>query len=573
MASNTNPVANPIALFQTPLVDTQAGRIQRNWYPFFTNVQQLLASSYLPVFNAGTFGADPQGQRDSSAPIMAAYAAAVSAGGGTIYIGPGTYTLLSPIVLNSQVPVTFLGAGIATFLQRGANMPQGMGVWDLQAAQNVTFSSFLMDGATTVPAKIAYSQLAPSGYDPMNPLLAANSSFWLHDGCNQIAFNEITVQHTGGYSVVAQAVNQDITNLYFYRLHLLNNRSTCFGLTSAAANFGSWTGGVLFQGNGISSTAMIRHARFLECDANRVTGNAFWQHLYGYTSLHEDVQFSQITGLDIGRDLIQPGGVCGMKISGVVSRRGGYIALDDTSEATPAWQSGEWAVAIDCGTCYGLEIDDVIIVSQNGGGIDIDGCERVTLGNFNIRVPLPTDFEYVPDQIGLVGWAGATTPGGPNAAYGILMAQASYNVMGEGGHQIGNGQIVNCSNGAIKIYSSQNNNVSNVNIVHPAANTGAPISIGNSVAGYHSTGNVIGSTVRVQYSPATPRPCVFEDGSVQPFVATDINYVLGVVPVDPTGNATAFSKDVNSGSIGSVTAALTSPTTLDFTDGFLTGHS
>jgi hypothetical protein len=576
-----SPAYNPQALLQTALVDTGTGMILRNQYPFFTGVQNLLNSSYLPVFSAVESGADPTGVRDSAPGIIKAWNAAQASGGGVIWFNPGTYSLLTPIVLappssgGPNPPVTFMGAGRATKFLRGANMPAGQGMFDVTAT-DVTFSNFLVDGAVTTPQGVVYADVV----DPRSVLFTQNSSFWVHSGSSRITWSEIVSTHTGGYSAFVDADTADITDLFFYRYQMENNRPFLFGLTATDCNYGAWPGGVFFSGNGVTSTAMVRRARFLGCSARRVNGTAFWLgHLSGFSSLHEDIQIVDTFCEDIGRDPIQPGGVVGMVIDSMQIRRPGYVTYDDTSQSTPRWLSGQWAVGVDCGVCYGMLINNVHIVSPNGGGMDIDGCQWVTISNFSIRVPLPTDPEYIEDQVGLAGWAGAGTPGGPNAAYGILLAQAYYNVMGEGGHEISAGQIVNCSNGAVKIYGSQNSNIHGLNIYHPAAQSGAPIQLGNLspvAAGPGNNGISKGNTIsgnRIQYAPATALPCVNEVGGEAPYTSAAVNMILGNPVVQPS-NAVEFSKDPASGSIGSVTEAIDFSSytgTLTVTNGFITG--
>ena len=569
MASNLNPIAAPVSLLQTPLVDLTAAMVTRPWFPFFTGVQNLLATGVVPVFNVATFGAPTNG-RDASVGLTQAYAAAVAAGGGIIYAGPGTYTLTNPWILNGTVPITIMGAGRSTIFSRGANMPAGVGMFDLQAAQNVTFQDFLVDGAVTTPVGLMYSQL---NGDPLNPLLTANTSFWLHDGCSEINWSGVTVQHTGGYSVLVQAVQQNITDLSFFDFHLLNNRPNLFGNVATDLNYGSWTGGVLLHADGVAGTGTVSRVDFLKCSARRCTGTAFWTgHLYSFNVMFDGIRFTDIYAEDCGRDIIQLGATLGTRIDGVTGRRIGYVTTDDTSPSTAAWLSDEWAVAIDCGPCFGTVIDNIDLTSVNGGSVDLDGMVATVLSNFLLRTPLPGDPEYLEDGIGNVGWAGATTAGGPNSAYGILMAPAGYGPFSEGGHRVSAGTIINMSAGAVRMYGSHSSSLSDVNIVHPAVNNGAPVQIGNigSANLQRSYGNTV-TNCHFEYNPATPQACVQEVAGAAPFLATDINQVLGN-QVESTTGATEFSKDPNSGSIGSVTAieTLSGLTKLTFTSGFLT---
>lgn len=569
MGSPTIPNPSPVIL-QTALVDTATGVINRNWYPFFYLAQAALNSPGMPVFNVLSYGSKGDGATQDQVGIQAAYNAAVAAGGGTVYLPPvpAYYNITGPLILNSPVPVTIMGSGMAGLIKRTANMPQGMGVFDMTGAKYLTFTGLAVDGNVLTPTELLYSQF---GYITLSLLLTGNTSFWMHSGCSYITFNGLLIKHTGGYAILGDADTLDITDLLFQDVALLDNRPHLFGVSNPI--YGSWTGGILLTGNGVTNTAMIRRARHINCSARRCTGNAFWQHLNGFSSTHTDITYDGTFGEDLGRDLIQPGGVTGMRIDGVLGRRIGYVTLDDTSQSIPRWESGNWAVAIDGGVCYGVTMTNINLLSCNGGGFDIDGMQFVNLSNFSVRVPLPDEPAYIEDQIGTIGWAGSTTSGGPNAAYGVLLAQAYYNVLGEGSHTVTGGSISNCSNGAVKVFGSRNNHISALNIYHPPANTGAPISMGNvgPTEFNQSFGNTI-ANLRIEYEPTAPSsPCVLEDDGT-PFISGNYNEVLGIEVVNTNGNAIPFQKAASSSSFGSINADVDTGTytgTLSFFGGYL----
>jgi hypothetical protein len=62
------------------------------------------------------------------------------------------------------------------------------------------------------------------------------------------------------------------------------------------------------------------------------------------------------------------------------------------------------------------------------------------------------------------------------------------------------------------------------------------------------TGNIIKHN-RAKYNPPVSAPLVYEDPSVGPFTAADINYVFGNNPIIPAGGlAFEFQNDASSGS-------------------------
>jgi len=341
-------------------------------------------------------------------------------------------------------------------------------------------------------------------------------------------------------------------------------------------NYGGWNSGVLAHANGLDAQhiATVNNISFSNCSATRMGGNAFWiGHLYGFNTSFSGISFNNISGTDCARDLIQLGATVGTKISNVYGRRIGYVALNGISPGVPKYEAGQYAVALDCGPCFGTTVVGLNLTSVSGGCVDLDGMMYTSMSGFTLRTPLPGDPEYIEDSIGLVGFAGASVAGGPNFSYGIQAAPAGYGPYFEGTHSISGGSIINMSDGAIRAYGSHNSMFSDLNIVSPSQPTGVPIQVGNIGTAdiNRSYGNVF-SNLRMQYSPPTPQPCIAELPGSSPFLATDVNQVLGIELVDPAGNAFVFLKDPNSGSIASISSTIDSSTfsgKLIFYNGFL----
>jgi hypothetical protein len=467
------------------------------------------------------------GVADDTAAFQAAINAMVAKGGGEIYIpGVANFYSLGQLNFTSNVPLILTGDGAASKLQRNAAIPAGHGWFDLIGGCNIKFCRLVLDGGVTVPTGLLDSQYAG---DPLHALLTLNTTFWLHDGCVGVEWDDVTIQHTGGYSILCNAVTQDITDLYFHKLSLRNNRPHLFGSVGGDLNYGSWTGGVHFHGNGVTSTAMVRRARFVSCSAYRCTGNCFWQHLYGFSSLHEEIHFTDMHGIDIGLDFILFGGVTGGSLAGFTTRRVGYITLDDsTTPGVPKWRNGAWGVAVDHS---GLAISTVItggtMISTNGGAIDCDGMAQSSITNCVCRTPAVGDPEYTVDQIGVTGWAGAATPGGPNYAYGIQGGNTSNNLGGDGVVVVGN-KLTNLSGGAIRAFAARNWHVEGNDIDHPGDSSNPPISVGNVSAAVNQRANQnIVKNNRINYDPPAGRPCIVEDASLGAFQAGDKNWIFG----------------------------------------------
>ena len=501
------------------------------------------------------YGAVGDGSHDDTAGIQAAINACNAAGGGIVYMPPGTYKLTAPLTMSSMNFVTLMGAGRASNLKRLAAMPSGQGLLDITGSKWIRFEDFAVDGNITTPTGVNYSTIAG---DPRSTAITGDTTFWLHDGCGFIEFEDVYVQHTGGYACLADAVNTDITDLHFTRFILENCRPHLFGTDNADLNYGSWTGGVLLHGNGSTTNAMVRRARFVECGSRRCTGNAFWMHLYGFSSLHEDVEFYGCWAEDQGRDFIEIGGLSRGSVIGCSFRRIGYITTSDGSAATPKWLANANAVGIDVtGYASNVTIMGNTGVSVNGGYYDLDGLNNSLVCGNVARTPRPSDPEYSTDGIGVTGWGLSTSPGGPNWAYGIQPSNTSNNGGGEDNTIVGN-SLINLGGGAIRAFAARNTYISANNIEHPAVPNYPPIGIGNiGTAGTQRSFNVVVSNNRIHYDPSSGLlPAIFEDASIAAFQPGDQNFVLGNILISPSGHAFEFQKAAATSSIGSLTGTV-----------------
>lgn len=557
-----------IPLLNTPLVDPNTGLILQKQYQFFLDSMKSSSLVPVPVFDVTRFGARNDGGGDASTGIINAYKSALNAGGGIVYIPPTSkyYAIANPIKLGgSDLPVTFLGVGPTSLLQRTGQMPAGTGLIDVADASNITFQGIATDGAVTQSVGISYFNL--SG-DPLEDQLSRNTTFWVHGGCTHISWINVKVMHTGGYAVLCDAQTRDITDLYFNRLELENNRPVLFGFTVATALYGSWCGGVLFEGNGLTSTAMIRRAKFVDCSARRVCGNAFWQHLKGFSSLHEDITFSNMTGLDLGRDFMQFGGISGGSITGGVGRRIGYITQDDNGPSIPRWLVNQWAVGVDhSGLAINTTTTGLNLISVNGGAFDCDGMADSLISGCMCRTPRPDDPEYEEDMIADPGFNLA-------ASYGIQVGNSNFDVRGGKENAILANSLINFPAGAVRMYAARKGSVIGNKIWHPDNAGLAPILIGNSgPAESQQSYGVTVSNNAIRWNPATARAAIQEDSSLAPFNPGTKNIVLGN-PIDcDNGNVTEFAKDPGTNSISSFTGPIPAADDLVVTQGFITGHS
>ena len=436
-----------------------------------------------------------------------------TAGGGILYLPWGVYP-----VVDIDIPsnVTLVGDGPAkTILKRRSNLPTGRGVLNI-AGVNSGFESLAIDGQVTSPQTALYSSLS----DPSSTALTANSSVRIHPGAKDVSLRRFRIFHSGGYAVHIDARTGDVYRVEIEEPHLHDNRSWLFGAVSGSAVYGSWTGGILAQGNGQTGNYAVRGFRVIGGTFRRGTGNQVWSHLYGFGTLHTDFKIQGCTFEDIGRDGIMLGGVVGGDIAGNFFRRIGYICTDDISAGVPRWINGQWAVGLDtAGLTRGVSYRGNSFVSCYGAAMDLDGFAEGVVSDNTVIVPAVGEPEYAEDAI--ASWAG-------NYCYGAQTSNTNNLADAAVGVRVTGNRFRNCGLGAVRMYASRRGSVSGNTIEHPAGATVAPIVLGNIGSGANQ--RAYANTVTdndIHYSPAAITASVQEDPNGFAFSGSDINRVYG----------------------------------------------
>jgi hypothetical protein len=182
-------------------------------------------------------------------------------------------------------------------------------------------------------------------------------------------------------------------------------------------------------------------------------------------------------------------------------------------------------------------------LSINGGCMDLDGHGDSAITGNVCRIPYPGEPEYDEDQIAFTG---------PNddgsVSYGINTGNTNDTPWGGANMQISGNQFINLPGGAIRLFGARNTEVANNNIIVPDAPVLPPIAYGPLSASINRRprNNTIRFN-RIQYSPAAPAPCIYEDGQYSAFTVDEVNYVYGNLVLG-NGIATEFEKDPASGS-------------------------
>lgn len=295
-----------------------------------------------------------------------------------------------------------------------------------------------------------------------------------------------------------------------------------------------------------SAQQVVSDLLVAQCRFSRNTGNCFWSALYGLNALHSQFRITDNDFIDCGLDGIEIGGVTGGIVQGNTLRRIGYTTLTDTDQSVPRWLPNLNATAIDSsGLVINVPYVGNSILNSNGGGIDTDSHGQSSISTNVIRVSAPGDPEYIEDQIAICGPTNSGAEG-----YGINTNNSGNGTLGGANITIVGNQLVNLSAGAIRLFAARDCLVEGNNIIAPNTPVGPPISIGPVGTGpnQRATRNKICHN-RFYYNPGSAAPCVFEDGTITPFVSTDVNDCFGNCRVYPVGTAAIeFEPNASSGS-------------------------
>ncbi|HVW09927.1 MAG TPA: hypothetical protein VHC90_15165 [Bryobacteraceae bacterium] len=479
---------------------------------------------------------------DDAAAINNAIADVVAAGGLGLRI-PGGYTFLvkSPILLPAgSLNLTLLGDGDSSVIKRGTNMPAGKGVVDISGSQ-VTLRNFVIEGAVTAAAGLNYSAFS----DPMDAQLTGNSSIWAHGGVSDLLIDGVRIYHSGGYAVLLDATAGDIGDVRIAGCILRNNRPHLFGTSALDLSYGSWTGGIHYQGDG--TTHRVTNLLVDGCTFQRGTGNQVWGHAYAFTKMHENVRVTNNQFVDIGRDCVQLAATSGGLVSNNAGRRIGYIATDDVSAAQPKYLGGQYAVFIDTSGTSGVDYIGNTCISALGAFFDLDGFAYGRVSGNTCRVPAAADPEYAEDLIS--SWPG-------NYTYGV---QTGNNYYAPGGTNVSitDNTFINCNYGAIRLFAARGCHIAGNTISHPAAAAFAPVILGNFVpasgGGQIDTANCDITGNNVQWSPSAAAAAIQElenwGAGSMPW-AGETNWVAGNHVFG--ANTTEFSKAASSASIAGI---------------------
>ena len=495
-----------------------------------------------------TFGAIGDGIHDDTAAIIAGITSLVAVGGGSLYF-PGGYTYSVGLIDFSafaDVPLTFYGDGSGSLIIRNSAITSGDGWWNIAPKTGATtrigpikFRELGFEGIVTTSVGYLYSAIP--GDDPMDSILTTNSSFWVKGGCSNITWDNVLIQHTGGYAILLDARTANVGNIRVRECDFLNNRPHLFGEFTAI--YGSWTGGIHYQMDGISTTTSVTNLEVTGCLFSRGTGNQVWGHAYSVTTgYHNRIRVNNNWFEDIGMDSIEMGQVLGCSAIGNDFRRSGYICSNDTSPSVPMWESGGvFAVALDT---TGVVKDGVYgpneFLSINGAAVSADGLCYSTITGNTARIPVSGDPEYTTDSIATFGPGGT----GANWSQGIITDNTA-NQEGGGGLTVSGNTFYNFGGTNLGAYACRNGHWVGNRCYLPNAPNQAPAAFGNQSTGANQrTYNSTMVQTYFYWTPGSASPCIIEDATGGAFSSTDQNLIIGT-KIFGNGNAYEFQRNTN----------------------------
>lgn len=446
-------------------ITRQAGRIIPNV------ASRILGDKLGDRLSIFDFGAVGDGVTDDTVAFNNALLAADALGGLEIYM-PGGYTYFIDGFVNfaaGRNPVMLSGDGESSVIKSGVNVPTGKGLLDIPGS-DVILKEFLIEGSVTTPAGLLYSTFSS---DPMSPLLTTNSSVWIHPGASRVCVSKVTIQHTGGYSILIDSETADVTDIEVLDCWFVNNRPNLFGTSSGDLTYGSWTGGVLWRGNCQAGHLFaVRGLLVQGCHWRRCTGNALWGHSEGFATQHTNINLNNNDFQDLGLDGILFGNVDGGGARGNTLHRVGYVTLTDSDVPNPKYLAGLFATAIDGGFSHNAEYVSNAILSVNGNFMDTDGHYRFNLSGNVMEQPISGSPQYTEDRISLFG----PMQNGVNLSVGINVGN-SQQLGGAQFMNLVNNTIINMGISAIVLGFGKYSRIADNVILHESAASSAPIQI------------------------------------------------------------------------------------------------
>lgn len=518
-------------------------------------------------------GKADNGTTDNGVAFGKAYTDAQTLGGAEIFFPPGganNYGFDTSMEISSDVPVRLLG--VDSKLTRRANMAPGHG-WVNITGQNVQISGLAFDGMVTTSVVLVRTTPGNSGDfstggtdDPMHANLTGNTTIWIHSGAKNIQIDYYNINHSGGYAILIDARTANVENTIIENGVIENCRPHLFKYPGPATGYGSWTGGVHYEGDGNLFGAKTLY--FRNNKVRRITGTGFWGHSYATNAFHEGIFCQNNYFEDTGLDGIQYGVTRGGACTGNVVHRSGQITTTDSDTPLPAWQPATGfggslpAVAIDTtGIVLAVPYANNQIINPNGGAIDADGYGAGSISDNTAYISFPGQAQYSEDNVSQFGPGGS----GENWCYGIQLSNSNNldlasldvsitgNVLSNfGGGAINLAAARSCTAMQNKISVAANRRFDGSGTAGPNANPIRFINIGTGT-NQRSHANVVMQNVFVSSTGAVYAAVLEDEGNGIAFNSSDRNYVSANQLIPTSSGLFEFQRAAASTSTTAVT--------------------
>lgn len=424
--------------------------------PFFNGtIAREPTNIFGEILSVKSFGAVGDGVTDDTVAIQTAITQAKAFGGKSIKVPTGTYLINGVLNFGSGAHKLLLhGEGHSSIIKKGAgDIVAGSALINGTGATDVEFRDLCIDGSATSITRLTYgagSSGTNFNNDPMNDKLTKNSLMWWKQDCQRITFRGVKFKNCQAYVGIFDSRLGNLEGITIEDCDIEDSLCHLFGDSGADMNYGSWTGGFLFQNDCSSNSFVLTKVKIHKNRFKKINGNCIWMHSYGFTAQNKDFIITNNNFDYIGRDSVLVGNLDGATVSGNVTNHTGYVVLTPGASPTRAALPNHYAVSYDSsGYATNIVMSNNVTVNFNGGGFDLDGLRNSQVINNILASSEPL-------------------------ARGIQTGDTSVNGGGVQVSIIGN-SIFGCNNGSIILNQARNCVCKNNTIQHPALAVDPPI--------------------------------------------------------------------------------------------------
>jgi len=167
---------------------------------------------------------------------------------GCLYIPAGVTVDMVGNSISLPSNTCLIGDGANSIIQSSATPSSGGVIQVPTGATNVSFTGIHVQGPTTSATGVLYSTAITNTVAWVN--FTKGSSIFINGPSDQINISNNIIEHPAGYAIYGDTTGGNITNVTVNGNTVKNSRPFLFGVTSGQLVYGSWVGGILFEGPG-----------------------------------------------------------------------------------------------------------------------------------------------------------------------------------------------------------------------------------------------------------------------------------------------------------------------------------